>query len=256
MAGAGSRLLILSGMAQVPEKPTLDGIEARWAQAWDADDVYRFDRTAERADVFSVDTPPPTVSGSVHIGTVFGYTQFDAVARYQRMRGKQVFFPLGWDDNGLATERRVQNFYGVRCDPTRSFDPDFAPPFRGDVPKGTEELPISRPNFVALCHELTATDEAVFEEIFRRLGMSVDWSLLYTTIGEISRRVSQVAFLHNLARDEAYSSDAPTVWDVDFQTAVAQAEIEDKERPGAYHTVAFHSTDGAATSSSRPRAPS
>jgi valyl-tRNA synthetase len=175
------------------------------------------------------------------MGTIFGYTQFDAVARYQRMRGKQVFFPLGWDDNGLATERRVQNFYGVRCDPTQPFVRDFAPPFRGDVPRGTEELPISRPNFVDLCHELTATDEAVFEDVFRRLGMSVDWSLLYTTIGEASRRVSQVAFLHNLARGEAYSSDAPTVWDVDFQTAVAQAEIEDKERPGAYHTVAFHS---------------
>jgi valyl-tRNA synthetase len=227
-----------------PRKPTLDGIEARWAQQWDETGVYRFDRSGARADVFSIDTPPPTVSGSVHIGTIFGYTQFDAVARYQRMRGKHVFFPLGWDDNGLATERRVQNFYGVRCDPTQAYDPDFAPPYRGDVPRGAEEVPISRPNFVALCHELTATDEAVFEEIFRRLGMSVDWSLLYTTIGEASRRVSQVAFLHNLARGEAYSSDAPTVWDVDFQTAVAQAEIEDRERPGAYHTVAFHADDG------------
>jgi valyl-tRNA synthetase len=227
-------------MAGIPEKPTLDGIEARWAEVWDDTGVYGFDRRAQREDVFSVDTPPPTVSGSVHMGTIFGYTQFDAVARYQRMRGKQVFFPLGWDDNGLATERRVQNFYGVRCDPTQPYHPDFEPPFRGDVPRGTEELPISRPNFVALCHELTATDEEVFEEVFRRLGMSVDWSLLYTTIGEASRRVSQVAFLHNLDRGEAYSSDAPTVWDVDFQTAVAQAEIEDKERPGAYHTVAFH----------------
>ena len=241
-------------MAEVPEKPTLDGIEARWAEVWDATDVYRFDRTADRGDVFSIDTPPPTVSGSVHMGTIFGYTQFDAVARYQRMRGKQVFFPLGWDDNGLATERRVQNFYGVRCDPARPYDPTFTPPYRGDVPKGTEETPISRPNFVELCHELTATDEAVFEEVFRRLGLSVDWSLLYTTVGEASRRVSQLAFLHNLARGEAYSSDAPTVWDVDFQTAVAQAEIEDRERPGAYHTVAFHGPgrDDVLIETSRP----
>ena len=180
------------------------------------------------------------------MGTIFGYTQFDAVARYQRMRGKHVFFPLGWDDNGLATERRVQNFYGVRCDPTRPYEPAFTPPFRGDVPKGADEIPISRPNFVELCHELTATDEAVFEDVFRRLGLSVDWSLLYTTVGEASRRVSQQAFLHNLARGEAYSSDAPTVWDVDDQTAVAQAEIEDRERPGAYHRVAFHGARGRA----------
>jgi valyl-tRNA synthetase len=227
-------------MVGVPEKPTLDGIEARWAEVWDATGVYRFDRAATRDNVFAVDTPPPTVSGSLHAGTVFGYTQFDAMVRFQRMRGKQVFFPIGWDDNGLATERRVQNFYGVRCDPAQSYDPDFTPPYRGDVPRGADQVPISRPNFVSLCHELTATDETVFEEVFRRLGMSVDWSLLYTTIGEASRRVSQVAFLRNLARGEAYSSDAPTVWDVDFQTAVAQAEIEDRERPGAYHTVAFH----------------
>ena len=231
-------------MAQAPDKPTLDGIEARWAEVWDATGVYRFDRSAGRSEVFSVDTPPPTVSGSVHMGTIFGYTQFDAVARYHRMRGKHVFFPLGWDDNGLATERRVQNYYGVRCDPAQTYDPTFAPPFRGDVPKGTEELAISRPNFIELCEELTATDEAVFEEVFRRLGLSVDWTLLYTTVGETSRRVSQQAFLNNLARGEAYSSDAPTVWDVDFQTAVAQAEIEDRERPGAYHTVAFHAADG------------
>ena len=241
-------------MAEVPDKPTLDGIEARWAEVWGTADVYRFDRSAGRGDVFSIDTPPPTVSGSVHMGTIFGYTQFDAVARYHRMRGKHVFFPLGWDDNGLATERRVQNYYGVRCDPARPYDPTFTPPYRGDVPKGTEETPISRPNFIELCEELTATDEAVFEEVFRRLGLSVDWTLLYTTVGEASRRVSQQAFLNNLARGEAYSSDAPTVWDVDFQTAVAQAEIEDRERPGAYHTVVFHGPgrDDVLIETSRP----
>ncbi len=231
-------------MAAIPDKPTLDGIEARWAPRWEADGVYRFDRSAARADVFAIDTPPPTVSGSIHMGTIFGYTQFDALARYQRMAGRQVFFPIGWDDNGLATERRAQNFFGVRCDPTRPYDPDFAAPFRGDVPDGHQEVPVSRPNFVALCEELTAIDEAAFEEIFRRLGMSFDWSLLYTTIDAGSRRASQLAFLRNLARGEAYSADAPTVWDVDDRTAVAQAEIEDRERPGAYHLIAFHADDG------------
>ncbi len=231
-------------MAGVPEKPTLDGLEARWAEVWDATGVYRFDRTATRDKVFAVDTPPPTVSGSLHVGTIFGYTQFDAMARYQRMRGKQVFFPIGWDDNGLATERRVQNFYGVRCDPGHPYEEGFTPPHRGDVPKGTEERPISRPNFVELCHELTAKDEAVFEAVLRRLGLSVDWSLLYTTVGTASRRVSQAAFLRNLARGEAYSIDAPTVWDVDDRTAVAQAEIEDRQIAGAYHRIAFHAGDG------------
>jgi valyl-tRNA synthetase len=231
-------------MPKIPEKPTLDGIEARWSQQWEADGVYRFDRTAGRADVFSIDTPPPTVSGSIHMGTVFGYTQTDAIARHRRMAGKAVFFPIGWDDNGLATERRVQNYYGVRCDPSQPYDGAFQPPFRGDAPKDHQEIPVSRPNFVDLCHELTATDEAVFEDLFRRLGLSYDWSLKYETINDVSRRTSQQAFLHNLARGEAYSADAPTVWDVDDRTAVAQAEIEDRERPGAYHLLAFHAADG------------
>ena len=235
----------------IPDKPTVDGIEAGWAERWDREGTYTFDRALSggRDEVFSIDTPPPTVSGSIHMGTVFGYTQFDAVARYHRMRGRNVFFPIGWDDNGLATERRVQNYYGVRCDPTQPYDPDFAPPYRGDVPskKGSDahrEVPVSRPNFIALCQELTAIDEAAFEELFRRLGMSFDWTTLYTTIDARSRRASQVAFLHNLARGEAYSADAPTVWDVDDRTAVAQAEIEDRERPGAYHLIAFHGGDG------------
>jgi valyl-tRNA synthetase len=231
-------------MPQIPEKPTLDGIEARWSERWEADGTHRFDRTAERADVFSIDTPPPTVSGSIHMGTVFGYTQTDAIARHRRMTGKSVFFPIGWDDNGLATERRVQNFYGVRCDPSQPFVADFQPPYRGDAPKDHHEIPISRPTFVDLCHELTATDEAVFEDLFRRLGLSYDWSLKYETINDVSRRTSQQAFLHNLARGEAYSADAPTVWDVDDRTAVAQAEIEDRERPGAYHLLAFHGAGG------------
>jgi valyl-tRNA synthetase len=231
-------------MANVPDKPGLDGLEERWSARWETDQVYAFDRTAERNEIFSIDTPPPTVSGSMHMGTVFGYTQTDAVARYQRMRGKAVFYPIGWDDNGLATERRAQNYYGVRCDPSQPYDPAFEPPFRGDPPKGHRDVPVSRPNFVTLCQELTEIDEAAFDEIFRRLGLSFDWSLLYTTISEESRRVSQTAFLRNLARGEAYSAQAPTLWDVDDRTAVAQAEIEDRERPGAYHLIAFAAPHG------------
>ncbi len=229
--------------AGLPDKPTLDGIEPALAERWEAEGVYRFDRSATRDDVFAIDTPPPTVSGSLHIGHVFSYTHTDTVARFQRMRGREVFYPIGWDDNGLATERRVQNFTGVRCDPSLPFDPDFSAPFHGDVPKDHRAVPVSRPNFVELCRQITHLDEQAFEELFRRLGLSVDWSLLYTTIGERARRVSQQAFLHNLARGEAYQQDAPTLYDIDERTAVAQAEMEDREVPGAYHQLAFHRTD-------------
>ncbi|MCU1359117.1 MAG: tRNA synthetase valyl/leucyl anticodon-binding protein [Ilumatobacteraceae bacterium] len=231
-------------MTSIPDKPTLDGIEARLMARWADETTYRFDRTATRDQVFAIDTPPPTVSGSLHIGHVFSYTHTDTVARYQRMRGRAVFYPIGWDDNGLATERRVQNFTGVRCDPSLPFDPDFTAPFDGDVPKDHRAIPVSRPNFVELCRQVTHLDEQAFEDLIRRLGLSVDWSLLYTTIGERARRVSQRAFLRNLARGEAYQQDAPTLYDIDERTAVAQAEMEDREVPGNYHKLAFHPTDG------------
>ena len=231
-------------MANIPDKPSLDGIEARWMQRWEADGTYRFDRAASRDEVFAIDTPPPTVSGSLHIGHVFSYTHTDTIARYQRMRGKAVFYPMGWDDNGLATERRVQNVTGVRCDPHAPYVEGFEPPYFGDVPKDHRAVPASRPNFVDLCYRVTHEDEAAFEALFQRLGLSVDWSLLYTTIGERARRVSQMAFLHNLARGEAYQQDAPTLYDIDERTAVAQAEMEDREVAGAYHKLAFHRTDG------------
>ena len=231
-------------MTNIPDKPSLDGIEARWMQRWEADGTYRFDRTAGRDQVFAIDTPPPTASGSLHIGHVFSYTHTDTVARFQRMRGKTVFYPIGWDDNGLATERRVQNVTGVRCDPTLAYDAEFTPPYSGNVPKDHRAVPVSRPNFVELCHSVIHDDEEVFEQLVRRLGISIDWSLLYTTIGQRAQRTSQLAFLHNLARGEAYQQDAPTLYDIDERTAVAQAEMEDRDVPGAYHKLAFHRTDG------------
>jgi valyl-tRNA synthetase len=230
-------------MSRVPEKPTMDGVDARLVEQWERDGIYRFDRTAERKNIFSIDTPPPTVSGSLHMGHVFSYTHTDTLARFWRMRGKSVFYPMGWDDNGLPTERRVQNYYGVSCDPSLKYIENFEPPFRGDPPKDSRAIPISRPNFIELCDELTAQDEKVFEDLFRRLGLSVDWSLLYTTISEHSRRTAQSAFLKNLERGEAYTQEAPTLWDVDFGTAVAQAELEDRERPGAFHKLKFHVPD-------------
>jgi valyl-tRNA synthetase len=221
----------------------MDGVDARLVEQWERDGIYRFDRTAERKNIFSIDTPPPTVSGSLHMGHVFSYTHTDTLARFWRMRGKSVFYPMGWDDNGLPTERRVQNYYGVSCDPSLKYIANFEPPFRGDPPKDSRAIPISRPNFIELCDELTAQDEKVFEDLFRRLGLSVDWSLLYTTISEHARRTAQSAFLKNLERGEAYTQEAPTLWDVDFGTAVAQAELEDRERPGAFHKLKFHVPD-------------
>ena len=220
----------------VPDKPSLDGIESRWADAWESQGVYRFDRTRTREAVFSIDTPPPTVSGSLHVGHVFSYTHTDCIARYKRMRGFEVFYPMGWDDNGLPTERRVQNYYGVRCDPSLPYDPAFEPPAEPDAKR---QIPISRKNFIELCESLTLEDEVVFEDLWRRMGLSIDWSQTYQTIGVNAQRVSQLAFLRNLARGEAYQSEAPTLWDVTFKTAVAQAELEDRERPGAYHRIGF-----------------
>jgi valyl-tRNA synthetase len=228
-------------MPRIPEKPSLDGLEARWSAVWEDAGTYRFDRTKERGEIFSIDTPPPTVSGSLHMGSAFGYVQTDAIARYQRMRGRHVFYPMGWDDNGLPTERRVQNYFGVRCEPHLPYDPAFVPPEK----PGKDVVPISRPNFLELCEQLVAEDEAAFEELWRRLGLSVDWSLTYTTVGPAARRTSQRAFLRNLERGEAYQAEAPTLWDVDFRTAVAQAELEDREMPGAYHALRFHKPDGS-----------
>jgi valyl-tRNA synthetase len=227
----------------VPEKPTVDGLEALWTARWDDEATYRFNATATRESVYSIDTPPPTVSGELHIGHVFSYTQGDVVARFWRMRGRDVFYPMGWDDNGLPTERRVENFYGVRCDPTLPYDPDFV----ATEKPSDKKLSISRRNFVELCQLLTAVDEVAFKNLWRHLGISVDWDLEYTTISPLARAISQRGFLENLARGEVYSSVAPTLWDIDFRTAVSQAELEDRERPGTYHRVAFERSDGQGT---------
>ena len=226
----------------VPEKPALEGLEDALAARWERDGIYRFDRTKSRRQIYSIDTPPPTVSGSLHVGHVFSYTHTDIVARFQRMRGKEVFYPMGWDDNGLPTERRVQNYFGVRCDPSLPYDPSFEPPEKPDK----HPVSVSRPNFIELCIKLTVEDEKAFEQLWRYLGLSVDWSMTYATIGRQAQRVSQTMFLRHLKQGLAYQVEAPTLWDVDFRTAVAQAELEDREQPGAYHKIHFARPDGSA----------
>jgi valyl-tRNA synthetase len=233
--------------ATTPDKVGVEGLEAKWGPSWDSEGTYSFDKSAAKAKIYSIDTPPPTVSGSLHVGHVFSYTHTDLIARYQRMIGKEVYYPMGWDDNGLPTERRVQNFYGVRCDPTLAYQEGFVPPFEGGdgkSSKAADQIPISRRNFIELCERLTLEDEKHFEALWRQLGLSIDWSQTYQTISPDAQAVSQKAFLNNLSRGEAYQAMAPTLWDVTFRTAVAQAELEDRDQPGAYHRIGFDGPAG------------
>ena len=233
--------------ATTPEKVGVEGLEQKWGPSWDSSKTYSFDKSAPKSQIFSIDTPPPTVSGSLHVGHVFSYTHTDLIARYQRMIGKEVYYPMGWDDNGLPTERRVQNFYGVRCDPSLAYVADFKPPFEGGdgkSSKAADQVPISRRNFIELCEKLTLEDEKQFEALWRQLGLSIDWSQTFQTISPDAQAVSQKAFLNNLSRGEAYQAMAPTLWDVTFRTAVAQAELEDRDQPGAYHRIGFDGPEG------------
>jgi valyl-tRNA synthetase len=224
----------------LPRKPKLEGLEQKWAERWEADGTYRFDRASSREEIYSIDTPPPTVSGSLHVGHVFSYTHTDLIARFQRMRGREVFYPMGWDDNGLPTERRVQNYFNVRCDPHAQYEPDLEVEPGGDGPPRM----VSRPNFVELCLKLTGEDEQAFEDLWRRAGLSVDWSMTYTTIGEPAQRVAQLSFLDELGKGLIVHQAAPTLWDVGFRTAVAQAELEDREIGGAFHRLRFPNPGG------------
>jgi valyl-tRNA synthetase len=251
---------LLKRVATMPDKPSIDGLEDKWTQVWREQGTYTFDRDAAlslpRDRVFSIDTPPPTASGSLHVGHVFSYTHTDCLARYKRMTGLEVFYPIGWDDNGLPTERRVQNYFGVRGDASQPYVEGFVPPQQGDggaagkkggkAPSYADQVPVSRRNFIELCDALTVEDEKTFESLFRRLGFSLDWNISYRTIDSNSRTVAQQAFLGNLARGEAYQAEAPGLWDVTFQTAVAQAELEARDYPGHFHRVAFHAADGTA----------
>lgn len=227
----------------VPDKPALEGLEERLSSRWRTEGTYHFNEDTTREAVYSIDTPPPTASGSLHVGHMFSYTQTDVLARYQRMSGKNVFYPLGWDDNGLPTERRVQNYYGVRCDPAKPYIEGYQPPAKPAKNQRDWDV-VSRKNFIELCEQLAVEDEKVFEQLFTTLGLSVDWRMTYRTIDDNSRAVSQRAFLENLAAGDAYMAEAPTLWDVTFRTAVAQAELEDREVAGAYYRYPFTAENG------------
>ena len=223
-----------------PEKPTLEGLEERWTAVWERDGTYHFDRTKTRAEIFSIDTPPPTVSGALHPGHVFSYSQTDMVARYRRMRGHEVFYPMGWDDNGLNVERRVQLTYGVTCDPSLPYDPAFVAP--ETPPK--QPIPISRPNFVELCGELTEQLEQAYFELWTRVGLSVDWRQTYTTIGDEGRRTSQRAFLAAAARrPRPISPRRRRCGTSTSRRRSRRPSSKIASVPGAYHRIGFTTTD-------------
>jgi valyl-tRNA synthetase len=212
--------------------------EEKWDRAWQEAGVYRFDEAAS-GEHFVIDTPPPTVSGSLHVGHVFSYSQTDVLARHQRMKGRNVVYPMGWDDNGLPTERRVQNYFHVRCEPGVPYEPGLRLAAADDEARKAPPRKVSRRNFIELCLTLTVEDEKAFKTLWQRLGLSVDWSLEYSTISDRSRRLAQLSFLDFFRKNEVYSVEAPTMWDVDFRTAVAQAEVEDRPQKGAFHDIRF-----------------
>jgi len=234
-------------VSALPRRFEPEEAEPRWRALWDEWGIHSFDPSRPREETFVVDTPPPTASGSLHVGHVFSYTHQDLIVRYQRMKGRNIFYPMGWDDNGLPTERRVQNVFNVRSDPFMAYDAGLKID-RVDPKTKPRDLPrptvISRRNFIELCHIVTAEDEVAFKDLWKMLGLSVDWNEEYATIDDRSRGIAQLSFLDLYEKGHIYQVDAPTMWDVDFATAVAQAEVEDRERDGAFHEIEFGTEDG------------
>lgn len=213
--------------------------ELLWSDYWIENGIHDYDPKKTRKQTFVVDTPPPTVSGSLHLGHVFSYSHTDFIVRYQRMKGKNIFYPMGWDDNGLPTERRVQSYFNVKCDAKVQYVENFLETFQ----PSKETLNISRQNFIELCNKLTYEDEKVFKKIWQQLGLSVDWKQEYATIDNKSRKIAQYSFLDLYNKNRLYTSTAPIMWDVDFQTSIAQAEIEDRETKGEMFKISFYESD-------------
>ena len=228
-------------VGDLPKRFDINEREAYWRKRWNELGIEKRDHGAPRDRSFVIDSPPPTVSGALHIGHVFSYTHQDLIARYKRMAGWNVVYPMGWDDNGLPTERRVQNYFSVRAEPNVSYIENLdveAERLRLELGKN-QQLIISRQNFIEMCHVVTELDEVAFKDTFMRMGYSINWGDEYATIDDKSRRIAQRSFLDLHQKGHVYQLEAPTMWDVDFQTAVAQAEVEDREKGGAYHDIEF-----------------
>jgi valyl-tRNA synthetase len=203
-------------MLDLPKNYDFALTEKKWQEFWQKSEVYKWLENEPRENTFVVDTPPPTVSGQLHMGHIFSYTQTDFIVRYMRMRGQNIFYPMGFDDNGLPTERLVEKQRKVRAN----------------------SMP--REEFIKICEEVVAIEEEKFRVFFNNIGLSVDWNLEYQTISKRSRAISQMSFIDLVNKSKVYRSDQPMIWDPVDQTALAQAEIEDKERESFMNDIAFH----------------
>ncbi|MCB2081049.1 MAG: valine--tRNA ligase [Hyphomicrobiales bacterium] len=206
-------------MKELPKQYDHKVTEKHWQQYWETTKTYAWDETAPRTDTFVIDTPPPTVSGVLHMGHIFSYTQADFVARYQRMSGKTVFYPMGFDDNGLPTERLVEKVKKINAH------------------KYMQEH--GREGFIELCEGVAEEARKEFRRLFESVALSVDWRQEYHTISEESRRISQLSFLDLFHKQHAYRKLQPMLWDPVDQTAIAQAEVVDQEIESHWNDITF-----------------
>jgi valyl-tRNA synthetase len=197
----------------------LHEIEVKWQKQWEKHDTYKFKEKSTKP-LFTIDTPPPTVSGVMHMGHAFAFTQQDFVARYKRMKGFEVFQPFGFDNNGLPTALMVEKKLKIR------------------------QKDYSRKDFVKLVLKHTKEQEDAMEKSFKGMGLSIDWSLLYRTIDELAQKTAQYSFLDLHKQERLYQREAPTMWCPKCGTAISQAELEDKEEDSSFVYIQFKTTDG------------
>ncbi|MFP3011895.1 MAG: valine--tRNA ligase [Rickettsia sp.] len=207
-------------MKEFPKNYNFTENEKKWQQIWQEQQIYAYDPNISKEETYVVDTPPPTVSGQLHIGHVYSYTQTDFIVRFQRMMGKNIFYPMGFDDNGLPTERLVEKQKQIKA------------------------YNMSRSEFIKICEEVVASEEEKFRSLFNQIALSVDWSLEYQTISPLSRKISQMSFLDLVKKGEIYRNDQPILWDSVDGTALAQADIEDKEKTSFMNYIIFKTEQG------------
>ena len=192
--------------------------EQKWQDNWTNSQIYKWDPTEPRHNTFVIDTPPPTVSGTLHMGPIFSYTQTDFIARFQRMNGKTVFYPLGFDDNGLPSERLVERMKNIKA------------------------VNMSRQDFIKICQDIIQTEEEKFQKLFCSMGLSIDWDEKYQTISPHCQTISQLSFIDLFEKNRVYRQMQPTYWDIIDCTALAQADLVDTELPGTMNHVIFTTT--------------
>ncbi|HJD63847.1 MAG TPA: valine--tRNA ligase [Rickettsia endosymbiont of Sericostoma sp.] len=207
-------------MTEFPKDYSFSESERKWQKFWQEQKIYLWDKNETRENSFVVDTPPPTVSGQLHIGHVYSYTQADFMVRFKRMLGKNIFYPIGFDDNGLPTERLVEKQKQIKA------------------------TNMAREQFVEICKEVVISEEEKFRSLFNQMALSVDWTLEYQTINPLSQKISQMSFLDLVNKGEVYRNNQPILWDPVDQTALAQADIEDQEKTSMMNDVIFQTSKG------------